>query len=1028
MKALYPEFFFLFLFLSLAGIISAQSGLETDTSFLNGLQYRSVGPTRGGRVTAVAGVEQQPSTFYMGATGGGVWKTTDYGQNWACISDGYFSTPSIGAIRTAPSQPNTVYVGTGSDGLRSNVITGKGVYKSEDGGKTWQFKGLEKTGLIGAVEVHPRNPDIAFVAAIGQPFQPNPERGVYRTRDGGKTWDHVLFLADTIGVADLELCPDNPDVIYAAAWRAERKPWTIISGGMEGGVYKSIDGGDTWRKLENGLPQGLIGKIDLAVSPADPNRLYALVEAPPGEGGLYRSDDRGESFRLVSDNKELLRRPFYFLNVDANPLNADAVYVNSLYFMYSADGGKSWSRRRTPHIDNHDMWINPQDTLLFIQANDGGVNVTRDGGKTWSSQENQPTAELYQVDVDDQYPYWLYAGQQDNTTIALPSLPPYPSTTGPSGYWLSVGGCETGPAVPKPGDPDIVYSNCKGRFSVYNKRTGQDRQYYVGAGYIYGHNPKDLPFRFQRVAPIHVSPHNPDVVYHASQFLHKTTDDGQTWETISPDLTAFEPDKQVISGGPITRDITGEEFYSAIYEVQESPLKEGLIWVGANDGPVHVTRNGGRDWENVTPSDLLPGGRIDCVEPSPHKEGKAYFSALRYQMGDWKPYIFKTEDYGRSWTLLTTGRNGIPMDYPTRVVREDPQKEGLLYAGTEFGMFVSFDDGKNWRPFRQNLPVTPVTDIKVHRGDLVLSTMGRGFWILDDISVLHQLPKGEVTEARLFKPRDTHGFRYRASSPGSVPYYPAAGVSVGYYLPDTAAEEVVMEILTLKGEVIRAFTSGSQPKDSARTDEPDMSTGFLQLVASPGLPVKPGLNRFIWDMRHAGPWHKESGRRRQGGPMATPGEYVVRLKVGDREMTQSFRLLADPRLVKEGIGQDDLQAQEELALQIRLLQSQARLMEHRVKERRKELAGILKKEEATPRHRAEDEWLVQLEDELSTAEGIYMQPKLVDQIGYLANMLDEAGQRPGADAYRRFEELKIWFDKLAGIWEKNDRGGEERVD
>ncbi|MHC4220623.1 MAG: WD40/YVTN/BNR-like repeat-containing protein, partial [Planctomycetota bacterium] len=637
-----------------------------EPSRFEALQYRMVGPTQGGRVTAVAGHRAHPGTFYLGATGGGIWKTTDYGQTWANVSDGYFETPSIGAIRVADSDRNVVWVGTGSDGIRSNVITGRGVYRSSDAGATWQLVGLREAGQIGAVLVHPRNPDVAYVAALGHPFGRNPDRGVYRTTDGGQTWAHVLFLSDSTGAIDLEFAPDDPRQIYAAMWRGERKPWTIISGAREGGIYRSTDGGDTWTKLGGGLPTGLIGKSDLAVSPADPGRLYVLIEAEPGSG-LYRSDDRGASFHLVSDQRGLLDRPFYYTNVDADPTNADVVYVNSTRFYRSTDGGATFRRLQTPHGDNHDMWINADDPRLFIQANDGGANVTTNGGETWSSQMNQPTAELYQVNVDDQYPYWLYAGQQDDGTVAVPSLPPYQAVVGAAGWWIAVGGCETGPAVPKPGDHNIVFANCKGRFGRFDKRTGQEQQFYVGAQNLYGHNPKDLNYRFQRVSPIEVSPHDANVVYHASQYVHVTRDGGVTWETISPDLTAFEPDKQVASGQPITRDITGEEHYSAIYAVRESPRERGLIWVGSNDGLVHVTRDGGETWADVTPPGLPPNGRVQHIEPSPHRPGKAYVAVYRYLLDDWSPYFYRTTDYGQSWTLLTTGTNGIPADYPTRV-------------------------------------------------------------------------------------------------------------------------------------------------------------------------------------------------------------------------------------------------------------------------------------------------------------------------------------------------------------------------
>lgn len=999
--------------------LSAQDADSTATSIdqLAPLQFRNIGPTRGGRATAVAGIASDPATYYMGATGGGVWKTTDYGNSWQNVSDGFFATPSIGAIRVFQPKPDIVYVGTGSDGIRSNVITGKGMYKSVDGGKSWSSIGLEKTGHIGAVEIHPTDSNTVFVAAIGQAFAPNPERGVYRTKDGGEHWEKVLFIADTIGFADLELAPDNPDIIYAAAWRVERKPWTIISGGMEGGIYKSEDGGDNWRKLSDGLPKGLIGKIDLAVSSDDPDRLYALVEAPVGKGGLYRSNDRGETFQLVSTQKDLLDRPFYYCNVDANPMNADVVYVNSTRFFRSDNGGKAWQRMHTPHGDNHDMWINPQDSSIFVQANDGGVNVTLDGGKSWSSQRNQPTAELYQVEVDDQFPYWVYAGQQDNSTIALPSRPPYYTPAGGPGYWMAVGGCETGPVVPKPGNPNIVYANCKGRFGVYNKTTGQEQQYYVGASNMYGHNPKELKFRFQRVSPIHVSPHDPDVVYHASQYLHQTTDDGKTWEIISPDLTAFAPETQVISGAPITRDITGEEFHSTIYSVRESPLEKGLIWVGANDGPVHVTLNGGKSWKKVTPAGLPPGGRVDAVEPSPHRASKAYVAVLRFQLGDWAPYIYKTQDYGKTWKAIT---EGIPGDYPVRVIREDPDREGLLYAGTEFGLFVSFDDGENWQAFQQNLPVTPITDIKVFRKDLILSTMGRGFWIMDNLSPLHQSAE-QITDndkVHLFSPEATYRMRYRSSGKGSIPYYPGPGAIIDYYLPEEAGNGVSIEIFNAQNQIVRSFSSILNASEQEEDQSVSMSTGFSLSGNSPAIPEKKGWHRLKWDLRYAGPWHYNPKRSGRGGPMVAPGKYTIKLRTDGQVQERTLEVLIDPRVKAAGTTVSDLKKQEELALKLRGLQDQSRRMAAKIKAQKKNLAKQLNDEDQGEAARQQYQALDRLERQLVTAEGRYQKPVLIAQINYLASMLDRADQLPGADAYARYEELKGWLERLAPDLEK----------
>ena len=733
---------------------------------------------------------------------------------------------------------------------------------------------------------------------------------------------------------------------------------------------------------------------------------------------MYRSDDQGESFRLISNKKQLTDRPFYYCNIDANPLDADVIFVMATNFFKSKDGGKKWEEIRPPHGDNHDMWINPTDTSQFIQSNDGGANITTNGGKTWSTQENQPTAELYQVEVDDQYPYWLYAGQQDNSTIAVPSLPPYDAPGGPSAFWMAVGGCETGPAVPKPGNPNIVYSNCKGNFGVYDKRSGQERQYHVGAMNIYGHNPKDLKYRFQRVSPVFVSFHNPDVVYYGSQYLLKTTDDGITWEKISPDLTANEPDKQVVSGTPITRDVTGEEYYSTLYEINESRLREGLIWTGANDGPIHVTKDGGKTWENVTPKQLPPGGRVDCIEPSWHKEGKAYAAILRYQLGDWKPYIYRTTDYGKSWTLLTTGSNGIPEGFPTRTIREDPDQEGLLYAGTEYGLFISFDDGASWQRFQQNLPVTPVTDIKVYRNNLVLSTMGRSFWVLDDISPLHELAKAKASKsAFLFPPDDAIRMRYRGNGKNNVPYYPAAGVTIDYYLASKPANDIKLEILDPDNKVIRTFTSMAPPKDTTKVGV-DMATGFETRRSKSDLGKEAGMHRFRWDLLHEGPWDKDPARSLRGGPMVRPGVYQARLTVNGETQTQSFEVKVDPKLDLTKTGLEDIRAQEALSLQITALEDSSKRVAAEIESRRKELAKLIKAGKKTKQYSQEDKRLAHIQDQLVTADGIYMTPMLIDQVRYLRYMLSQADQRPGKDAYDRYEELKNRFSTILAPYQK----------
>ncbi|MCO5725346.1 VPS10 domain-containing protein [Robiginitalea marina] len=997
------------LFFLLAFLMAATPLMAQDFS---ALQYRELGPYRGGRVTTVAGVASHPGTFYFGATGGGVWKTEDYGASWQNKSDGYFSTPSIGAIAVAQNDPNIVYVGTGSDGLRSNVIEGKGVYKSIDAGKTWQHIGLGQTGQIGGVRLHPQDHNTAYVAAIGKAFQASTERGLYKTTDGGRSWKQVLSISDRTGVSDVELLPTNPNVLFAAAWKAQRTPWTIISGGTpeEGGIYKSLDGGASWTKIEKGLPTGLIGKIDIEVCPSDSRIVYALVEAPGEEGGLYKSEDQGESFAQVSSHNGIRTRPFYYTNIRVVPKNPDIVYAMATGYFKSEDGGKTWSRMRPPHGDNHDMWINPDNPDLFIQSNDGGANVTFNGGQTWSTQFNQPTAEIYQVEVDNQYPYWLYGGQQDNySTVAVPSMPPYGVQAEGIGYIINTGGCETGPAVPHPTNPDIVYSNCKGRFTVYNKRTGTEQSYYVGAANMYGHNPRDLEFRFQRVSPIHVSPHNPKVIYHTSQYVHKTVDEGKTWEIISPDLTAFEADKQVVSGEPITRDVTGEEFYSTIYAIRESPLQEGVIWVGANDGPVHVTRDGGSSWEAVTPKALPPGGRVDAVEPSPHNPAKAYVCVLRYQLGDPKPYLFKTENYGKNWKLLTPGTNGIPSGTPVRVVREDPVREGLLFAGTEDGMYLSMDDGQTWKPFQQNLPITPITDLKIHRGDLVLSTMGRGFWVLDRITALRQMEAKAPEAPAVFQPEPT--VRYRTPSgawDSETPRYPKPSVIFDYVLPEAVPGPVHLEIRDASGTVLAAFTSDAL-SESGTGAERDMATNFTEFRVSKDLTKNPGFNRFHWDMTLPGPWSPQENRRYENGPMAGPGRYTAVLHTGQAQASAPFELVLDPRVVASGVTESEVDAQVGFLLKIRDKVSETLRLQHDLEKKIEELQKSAAPSEAEKRKL---ETLRQVMSRIETQEGIYMQPMLADQWRYLYSMMDQADQAPGKDALDRFDALSAQLEAL----------------
>jgi len=998
------------------------------------LHYRMVGPARGGRVTTVTGVASEPRTFYMGVASGGLWKTTDAGATWIPISDGKIPVGSMGSVDVSESNPNVVYVGTGSDDIRSNVSTGRGVYKSTDAGATWSFAGLRDAGQIGAVRIDPSNPDIAYVAALGNAFTTNAERGVFRTRDGGRTWSKVLFISDSTGAADIELQPGNSRVIYAGMWHGVRKPWSIISGGHESGLFKSTDGGDHWTRMTNGLPSALIGKSNIAVTAANPNRVYALVEANPG-GGLYRSDDAGEHWSLVSSNPQLITRPFYYVTLAADPTNADVVYGGAEGFFKSVDGGKTFRSIRVPHGDNHDMWISPKDGNVMIQANDGGANVSLDGGRTWSTQYNQPTAEIYSVAIDNQFPYRLYGAQQDNTTLIVPSLP---LNTGANEEWRTGPGCETGPIMPHITNPDTVYASCKGQFSRMSLRTGQEKQYWVGAQSLYGSVPGDLIYRFQRVSPLELSPHDSHVIYYGSQYVHRSRDEGVTWERISPDLTAHDPRYlNVVSGGPITRDVTGEEVYATLYAIRESPLQKGLIWTGSNDGPVYVTRDAGKTWTNVTPRDLPPGGRVQTIEPSPHRAGSAYIAVYRYLLGDFQPYIYRTDDYGRSWTRLTDGKNGIAIDEPTRVVREDPTRAGLLYAGTEFGMYVSPDNGAHWLPFQFNLPATPITDINVHRNDLVISTQGRSFWIMDDITPLHQWTDAVASStAHLFKPRDAYRMHYRANGGSisaygnstSAPEYPQAGAMIDYSFAQVPDGAVKLDILDAGGNVIRSF--GTNPRadanratgeSSAEEDEdsPRRRSGPTYITAHEG------LNRFTWDLAYPGPRQSATRPAGGGGPTAVPGSYSVRLSVAASgsnaawSQTQPLLVRPDPRVTRDGVTLADMREQFDHNMRVRDLVTDANLAVARIRAARTRLKGATGAAADTLAR------LAVIAAKLETPPVRYSKPELQGNITYLYGMTNGADQKIGRDAVERYRTLRAQLDVQLGELRKLLGAGSE---
>jgi photosystem II stability/assembly factor-like uncharacterized protein len=983
-------------------VLAVAQSVNFKPDLWSGMRYRLIGPYRGGRVTAVTGVPSEPFTFYMGSTGGGVWKTTDAGHTWANVSDGFFAAASMGAVEVSQSNPNVVYAGTGSSKIRSNVSIGRGLYKSTDAGKTWSFIGLRDTGQISTIRVDPSNPDLVYVAALGNPFVPNKERGIYRSTDGGKTWKNVLFVSESAGAADFEIQPGNSKVLFACMWHGQRKPWTIISGAEEGGIYKSTDGGEHWNKLAGGLPNQLFGRANVAISAAQPNRIYALIEAKPGSG-LWRSEDAGATWTQVNSTGAIITRPFYYDTLGVDPNHPDVVWVGDENWFKSTDGGRTFRRATAPHGDHHDVWINPKNSDYMIQSNDGGANVSLDGGRSWSTQANQPTAEIYQVAVDNQYPYLVYGAQQDNTTVIVPSLP-----LG-NGQEFRVGpGCETGPIMPDLNHPEIVYAACKGQFGRQNLNTTEEERYWIGAESLYGNSGESITYRFQRVSPMEVSPHDSREVYYGSQYVHRTKDGGVTWTRLSGDLTAHPAGTQDASGGPITRDATGEEMYSTLYTIRESPVQKGLIWTGSNDGLISVSRNDGETWSNVTPKDLPPGGRVQNIEPSPLRAGTAYAAVYRYLLGDFAPYIFRTDDFGKTWTRLTDGHNGIAADEPTRVVREDPARAGLLYAGTEFGIYVSFDNGGHWQSMQLNMPVTPVTDMKVAHGDLVISTQGRSFWILDDLSPLHQLSdKVAASTAYLFTPREAiRSAGGRGGGGGLNPTqvrYPSPGAMIDYYLASPPTGDISMEILDGAGKTIRTFSSagagGREQLSDAPPADDEEGGGFRGRGAVVRLDRTPGMHRVTWELRYGGPWMSATRPEGPNGPAAVPGKYSVKLTVGSWTSTQPLTLMEDPRISKDGVTESDLREQFEHNMRVRELVSDVNKTVARLRAAERDATGDKRAK------------LVELASHLITPSIRYSQPELQTHITYLYSMTNATDQKIGRDAIERYEALRKQMDQ-----------------
>ncbi|MBX2947584.1 MAG: glycosyl hydrolase [Cyclobacteriaceae bacterium] len=860
---------------------TTKATVSYDEKLYNAMEWRSIGPFRGGRSAAVAGVPGKPNLYYFGATGGGVWRTTDAGNSWENISDGFFGG-SIGAVAVSEWDNNVIYVGGGEKTVRGNVSYGYGMYKSVDAGKTWSHIGLKDSRHISRVRIHPKNPDIVYAAVMGDLFKSSDERGVYKSVDGGKTWKRTLFANADAGAVDLCFDPNNARIMYATTWRIRRTPYSLESGGEGSAMWKSTDAGETWTNISTntGLPKGIWGIAGIAVSPVNSDKVYAIIENE--NGGVYRSDDAGKTWRKMNDDRNLRQRAWYYTRIYADTNDEDMVYVVNVSYHRSKDGGRTFQSFNAPHGDHHDLWIAPEDNQRMIIADDGGAQVSFDGGENWSTYHNQPTAQFYRVTTDNAFPYRIYGAQQDNTTVRI-----YHRTDGlaiTESDWEVTAGSESGHLAPDPTDLDVVYGgNYGGLLQMQNHRTGEERNVNVWPNNPMGHGAEDMKYRFQWNFPIFFSPYNPKKLYTTSNHVHVSYNGGQSWETISPDLTRNDKTKLGPSGGPITKDNTSVEYYCTIFAAGESPYEKDFIVTGSDDGLLYVTTDGGKEWKNVTPKDLPEWMMFNSVEFDPHTKGGIYVAGTRYKLGDYRPYLYKSKDYGKTWAKIT---DGIDAGHFTRVLRADPKRKGLLYAGTETGMYISFDDGTSWKPFQLNLPIVPITDLTIKNDNLIAATQGRSFWLIDDLTPLHQLSDQVSTaDSYLFKPMPSYRMG-PAFSWGRVPKTAGqnhpGGVMVHYYLKDTAKAQVSLEFLQPDGTLIKKFST-----------KPDLKAKEEKLTLK-----QPGMNKFNWNMRYPDADRFDGmilWAASMNGPRALPGNYKVRLTVNGKSSEAEFEILKDPR-------------------------------------------------------------------------------------------------------------------------------------
>jgi photosystem II stability/assembly factor-like uncharacterized protein len=992
---------------------------QIEPKTYSAMKWRLIGPFRGGRVVTVAGVPSQPYTYYFGAVSGGVWKTTDGGNSWDPLFDKE-PISSIGGVAVADSDPNVIYAGSGEACIRGNISYGDGVYKSTDAGKTWTNVGLKDTRHIGAVIIHPTNPDIVFVAALGHAYGSNTERGIFRTRDGGKSWEKVLYLDDRTGGIEVVFDPNNPHVLFAAMWEGWRTPWTLNSGGAKDGLYRSNDDGSTWKRVEgSGMPEGTLGRISVAVSGADSNVVYALIEAK--QGGLYRSDDGGVNWSFVNADHRFTQRAWYFTHVWADPKNVRGVYIANTGLYKSTDGGKSFERVNSPHGDNHALWIDPNNPNRMINGNDGGATISVDGGKNWTTQNNQPTAQFYHVAADNDFQFRVYGSQQDNSSIGIRTRSDHGAIL--PGDWDAVGGGESGYIVPDPRDSNIVYADDEGPiFTRYDRRTNQAQSIQEWPEDPNGHPAADQKYRYTWTMPIVVSSHHPDVIYHTSQYVFRSNDAGRTWTTISGDLTRNDKSKQQDSGGPLTKDQYTVEYYDVIFSLAESPKQAGELWAGTDDGLVQLTRDEGKTWTNVTPKDVPEWSAISLIEASPFDAGTAYVAVDAHKLDNFKPYIFKTTDFGKGWTKIVTG---LPENIYVHAVREDPKRKGLLYAGTETGIFVSFNDGANWQPLQLNLPVTPIHDLLIHDDTLVVATHGRSFWALDGLAPLRQASASIANEdAHLFTPDTAYRTREGHFNPRRYPLgeNPPSGAILYYYLKDVPKEAAKLELLDANGKVIRAFTS-EEKKTEGAPDEGERDEPVERI------PAKAGLNLFVWDLRSELPTKVPLLIYDAGeplGPLVLPGKYQARLTVAGKSQTATFEIKMDPR-VQTSV--DDLRKQFELMVRLRDRQHEMNTVVIAIRDLRAQLQAIERRvgsgdggkpvvtacADLRKKIGAIEEQLVQVNSKSSEDQANY--PTMLNsKIAYLQNVVDSADTAPTSAEEAVFADLDARLEAQLVKW------------